>query len=48
VLVVVEAEHLCFSILSARRLGSRTVTTASTGTMKKESTQNEVLNLIRA
>ena len=47
VLVVVEAEHLCFSIGSVKRSGSRAVTTAATGTMKRESTRTEAMRLIR-
>lgn len=46
-LVVVEAEHLCLTMRGVKKPGSRVVTSAIRGGMKRESTRSEALALIR-
>jgi GTP cyclohydrolase I len=46
-LVVVEAEHLCLTMRGVKKPGSRVVTSAIRGGMKRESTRLEALALIR-
>jgi GTP cyclohydrolase I len=47
VLVVVEAEHLCLTMRGVKKPGSRIVTSAIRGGMKRESTRLEALSLIK-
>lgn len=47
ILVVVEAEHLCLTMRGVRKPGSKVVTSAIRGGMKRESTRLEALSLIR-
>jgi len=47
VLVIVEAEHLCFSITSTKKPGSTALTSAATGAMKKEQMHSEALSLLK-
>jgi GTP cyclohydrolase I len=47
VLVVVEAEHLCMTMRGVKKPGSRVVTSAIRGGMKRESTRLEALSLIQ-
>lgn len=46
-LVVVEAEHLCLTMRGVKKPGSRVVTSAIRGGMKRESTRLEALALIK-
>jgi len=46
-LVVVEAEHLCLTMRGVKKPGSRVVTSAIRGGMKRESTRLEALSLIK-
>ncbi len=46
-LVVVEAEHLCLTMRGVRKAGSRVVTSAIRGGLKRESTRLEALSLIK-
>jgi len=46
-LVVVEAEHLCLTMRGVKKTGSRVVTSAIRGGMKRESTRLEALSLIK-
>lgn len=48
VLVVVEAEHLCLSMMGVKKPGARTVTSAIRGGMRKEATRAEAFNLIKS
>jgi len=47
-LVVVEAEHLCLTMRGVKKPGSRVVTSAIRGGMKRESTRLEALALIKS
>jgi GTP cyclohydrolase IA len=47
VLVVIEAEHLCLTMRGVKKPGSKVVTSAIRGGMKRESTRLEALSLIR-
>ena len=47
ILVVVEAEHLCLSMMGVKKPGARTVTSAIRGGIRKEATRAEAFNLIR-
>ena len=46
VLVVVEAEHMCITMRGVRNSGSRTVTSAVRGMLRKPSTRAEAMSLI--
>ncbi len=46
VLIVVEAEHLCMTMRGERKSGSRIVTSAIRGMMKRDATRSEALSLI--
>ena len=46
VLVVVEAEHMCMTMRGVRNSGSRTVTSAVRGMLRKPSTRAEAMSLI--
>ncbi|HTY08590.1 MAG TPA: GTP cyclohydrolase I FolE [Candidatus Edwardsbacteria bacterium] len=46
VLVVIEAEHLCLTMRGVKKPGSKVVTSAIRGGMKRESTRLEALSLI--
>jgi GTP cyclohydrolase I len=47
VIVVVECEHLCMSMRGVRKPGSRTVTSAVRGMLRKPATRAEAISLIR-
>ncbi|MRR09813.1 GTP cyclohydrolase I FolE, partial [bacterium] len=47
VAVVVEATHLCMTMRGVKKPGSRVVTSAIRGGMKRESTRLEALSLIQ-
>lgn len=47
VLVLIEAEHLCVTMRGAKKPGTRTVTSAMRGGLRKEATRMEALSLIR-
>jgi GTP cyclohydrolase I len=47
VLVVIEAEHLCLTMRGVKKPGSKVVTSAIRGGMKRESTRLEALSLIK-
>jgi GTP cyclohydrolase I len=47
ILVVVEAEQLCLSMMGVKKPGARTVTSAIRGGMRKEATRVEAFNLIK-
>ena len=46
VIVVVECEHLCMSMRGVRKPGSRTVTSAVRGMLRKSATRAEAMSLI--
>ncbi|MFC7407070.1 GTP cyclohydrolase I FolE [Georgenia alba] len=46
VIVIVEAEHLCMSMRGVRKPGSRTVTSAVRGTMRRAATRAEAMSLL--
>ncbi len=46
VLVVIEAEHLCLSIIGVKKPGTRTVTSAIRGVMRSAATRAEAFSLI--
>ena len=46
VLVVVEAEHLCLTMRGTKKLGSRIVTSAVRGILRKTATRYEALSLM--
>jgi GTP cyclohydrolase I len=46
VIVVVECEHLCMSMRGVRKPGSRTVTSAVRGQLRKSATRAEAMSLI--
>lgn len=47
VLVVIEAEHLCLSMIGVKKPGTRTVTSAIRGVMKSAATRAEAFSLIK-
>jgi GTP cyclohydrolase I len=47
VMVLIEAEHLCMTMLGVHKPGTRTVTSAMRGYLRKEASRLEALNLIR-
>jgi len=46
VLIVVEAEHLCLTMRGKKKPGSKIVTSAIRGILRKEATRNEALSLM--
>ena len=46
VLIVVEAEHLCMTMRGEKKPGSKIVTSAIRGMMKRDATRSEALSLI--
>ncbi|PFG40296.1 GTP cyclohydrolase I [Georgenia soli] len=46
VIVVVEAEHLCMSMRGVRKPGSRTITSAVRGQMRRAATRAEAMSLL--
>lgn len=48
ILVVVEAEHLCLSMMGVKKPGALTVTSAMRGGMRKEATRAEAFTLIKS
>ncbi len=48
ILVVVEAEHLCLSMMGVKKPGALTVTSAMRGGMRKEATRAEAFSLIKS
>lgn len=48
ILVVVEAEHLCVSMMGVKKPGTLTVTSAMRGGMRKEATRAEAFSLIKS
>jgi GTP cyclohydrolase I len=46
VMVLIEAEHLCLTMTGVQKPGTRTVTSAMRGGLRKEATRIEALNLI--
>jgi len=47
VLVVIEAEHLCLSMIGVKKPGTRTVTSAIRGVMRSAATRAEAFSLIK-
>lgn len=47
VMVLIEAEHLCMTMRGVKKPGSRTVTSAMRGHLRKEASRMEALSLIR-
>jgi len=47
VLVVIEAEHLCLSMIGVKKPGTRTVTSAIRGAMRAAPTRAEAFSLIK-
>jgi GTP cyclohydrolase I len=46
-LVIVEAEHLCLTMIGVKKPGSKTVTSAIRGVLRKDATRAEALALIK-
>jgi GTP cyclohydrolase I len=46
ILIVIEAEHLCLSMIGVKKPGTRTVTSAIRGVMKSAATRAEAFSLI--
>jgi GTP cyclohydrolase I len=47
VLIVIEAEHLCLSMIGVKKPGTLTVTSAIRGAMRRAATRAEALSLIK-
>jgi GTP cyclohydrolase IA len=47
VLVIIEAEHLCMTMTGVKKPGSRTVTSAIRGALRKDATRAEAMALIK-
>jgi GTP cyclohydrolase I len=47
VLVIIEAEHLCMTMIGVKKPGSRTVTSAIRGVLRKDATRAEAMALIK-
>jgi GTP cyclohydrolase I len=47
VLVVIEAEHLCLSMIGVKKPGTLTVTSAIRGVMRSAATRAEAFSLIK-
>ena len=45
-LVIIEAEHLCLTMIGVKKTGSRTVTSAIRGILRKQATRAEAMSLI--
>ncbi|HHI02683.1 MAG: GTP cyclohydrolase I FolE [Candidatus Zixiibacteriota bacterium] len=45
-LVIIEAEHLCLTMIGVKKTGSRTVTSAVRGILRKQATRAEAMSLI--
>ena len=46
-LVIIEAEHLCLTMIGVKKPGSRTVTSAIRGVLRKDATRAEAMALIK-
>nr|MBN2278266.1 GTP cyclohydrolase I FolE [candidate division Zixibacteria bacterium] len=47
VLVIIEAEHLCLTMTGVKKPGSKTVTSAVRGLLRKDATRAEAMSLIK-
>lgn len=47
VLVIIEAEHLCLTMIGVKKPGSRTVTSAIRGVLRRDATRAEAMALIK-
>jgi len=47
ILVVIEAEHLCLTMIGVKKPGSKTVTSAVRGILRQQATRAEAMALIR-
>ncbi len=47
VLIVIEAEHLCLSMIGVKKPGTLTVTSAIRGAMRRAATRAEAFSLIK-
>lgn len=45
-LVIIEAEHLCLTMIGVKKTGSRTVTSAVRGILRNQATRSEAMSLI--
>ena len=45
-LVIIEAEHLCMTMIGVKKTGSKTVTSAVRGILRKQATRAEAMSLI--
>jgi len=46
-LVIIEAEHLCMTMIGVKKTGSKTVTSAVRGILRKQATRAEAMALIK-
>lgn len=46
-LVIIEAEHLCLTMIGVKKPGSKTITSAIRGILRKDATRAEALTLIK-
>ncbi|MEW6013753.1 MAG: GTP cyclohydrolase I FolE [Candidatus Zixiibacteriota bacterium] len=47
ILVIIEAEHLCLTMIGVKKPGSKTVTSAIRGVLRKDATRAEAMALIK-
>jgi len=47
VLVVIEAEHLCLTMIGVKKPGSKTITSAVRGLLREDATRAEAMSLIK-
>ena len=47
ILVVIEAEHLCLTMIGVKKPGSKTVTSAIRGILREQATRAEAISLIK-
>jgi GTP cyclohydrolase I len=47
VLVIIEAEHLCMTMIGVKKPGSKTITSAIRGVLRKDATRAEAMALIK-
>jgi len=47
VLVIIEAEHLCLTMIGVKKPGSKTITSAVRGLLREDATRAEAIALIK-